>query len=167
MFESCPSPTTLCLSMVHLQEQCQGHRSHRKWSDGDQGRPRQQYSMAAISAHIPEWKQRRGLLSMEKKCNRTLEMSNGKWKLTSLRQVPISGCAEVLSCSLLFLIQRCMKIDSWVTCLIRISKVPVHSSSIIEPTAGTKPHEGMDIQVHAGPNRACGRLPQWSSCEQK
>lgn len=130
---------------------------------GTKADPAQQYSIAAISAHIPERKWRRGLLSMEKKMQQNIR--NVKWEAKTYIFKPSSYkwlCLSIIMFSAIFNIE--VHEDRFLGDLLN-KNLQAPCRLLLHPGTDRR-HQTpwRDIQVHAGPSWACGRLPQWSSC---
>lgn len=163
MFEFCPSPTTLCLSMVHLQEQCQGHQSHQKWSDGDQGRPRPTIQHCCHLCSHPRTKMEERTFEYGKKMQQNIR--NVKWEAKTYIFKPSSYkwlCLSIIMFSAIFNIE--VHEDGFLGDLLN-KNLQAPCTLLLHPRTDRR-HQTpwRDIQVHAGPSWACGRLPQWSSC---
>lgn len=143
-FWALPFLITLCLFSARSIFKS-STRKARRLQNGLTGksRPYQRYNLWCSLYSHPRMKTVKITFEHRGKCNRTRDPPNGKWEPTSLSQVPVSGWAQGLSCSLLFLIKKHIKTDSWVTCLIRISELPAHSFLITRPTAGIRQRERM------------------------
>lgn len=163
MFEPCPSPTTLCLSMVHLQERCLGHQSHQKWSDGDQGRLRPTIQHCCHLCSHPRMKMEERTFEYGKKMQQNIR--NVKWEVKTYIFKPSSCkwlCLSIIMFSAIFNIE--MHEDRFLGDLLN-KNLQAPCTLLLHPRTNRR-HQTpwRDIQVHAGLSRACGRLPQWSSC---
>lgn len=150
-------------AMVHLQERCQGHQSHQKWSDGDQGRPRPTIQHCCHLCSHPGTKMEERTFEYGKKMQQNIR--NVKWEAKTYIFKPSSYkwlCLSIIMFSAIFNIE--VHEDRFLGDLLN-KNLQAPCTLLLHPRTDRR-HQTpwRDIQVHAGPSWACGRLPQRSSC---